>query len=179
MSTRAMIAVKDPTNKDEIIGVYHHFDGYPTGLGRTLWSLAVGPYKDRLDDLVKILIYDNVDGWSSIGHWTGDPSKVIGHNQAEKRKSGLSWEERLKVNNEYAVYYDGERANPNARKMNWSDVDVWIEWVYVFDLENKALEVYENVHLEKCEINGTLDLTSDNIPDFEHLESMRYEEEEL
>ena len=36
MSTRSLIARK---TEDGFEGTYHHWDGYPTGLGYTLWYM--------------------------------------------------------------------------------------------------------------------------------------------
>ena len=60
MSTQAMIG---RFVDSKIEGRYHHFDGYPTGLGKELFKLAKEWGKERL---MKVLIDDHPAGWSSI-----------------------------------------------------------------------------------------------------------------
>ena len=63
MSTRSCIARKTDSG---FIGVYHHFDGYPNGVGRTLFNLRNSHFKGDTDAMLKFLIDDNKGGWSTI-----------------------------------------------------------------------------------------------------------------
>jgi hypothetical protein len=63
MSTRAVIARK---NGDSWAGRFHHWDGYPEGLGQTLVENATGPFAGNLAGLLKILIDDHPAGWDTI-----------------------------------------------------------------------------------------------------------------
>lgn len=68
MSTRAAIA-RPTSNEGEAIsfaGTYHHWDGYPTGLGSTLFELYRGHFNRDLDAMLKFLIDDHPGGWSTI-----------------------------------------------------------------------------------------------------------------
>jgi hypothetical protein len=62
MSTRGIIAKATPTGWR---GRYHHSDSYPSGLGKTLWNLAHGHFKDNLAKMMKVLVNDHT-GWSCI-----------------------------------------------------------------------------------------------------------------
>ena len=68
MSTRSIIARKTGNG---FAGVYHHWDGYPTALGQTLWGLYHKGDKD-LDGMLALLIDSHPAGWSSINgvDWT-------------------------------------------------------------------------------------------------------------
>ena len=68
MSTRSIIARK---TEEGFAGVYHHWDGYPTALGQTLWGLYHKGDKD-LDGMLALLIDSHPAGWSSINgvDWT-------------------------------------------------------------------------------------------------------------
>ena len=72
MSTRAVIA--RPTTEG-FTGVYHHWDGYPSGLGCTLWALYHGHFEEDLQAMCKTLIDDHPAGWSTINgsDWTLNP----------------------------------------------------------------------------------------------------------
>jgi hypothetical protein len=61
MSTRGCIA---RVEGDGFRGVYHHFDSYPTELGRRLFALAQG---QDLDALLQGLIDDHPAGWLALG----------------------------------------------------------------------------------------------------------------
>lgn len=63
MSTRSVIA--EPYG-DGWRGRYHHFDGYPSGVGATLWDLFHGYYLEDLDAMTHRLITDEPVGWSNI-----------------------------------------------------------------------------------------------------------------
>ena len=60
MSTRSAIA---RVHGDGFLGVYHHWDGYPTGLGKTLWD---NTHKMPLKELLNLLIDQHPAGWSTI-----------------------------------------------------------------------------------------------------------------
>ena len=45
MSTREVIARQ---KGDVFEGRYHHWDSYPSGLGKALWELANGTFKGKL-----------------------------------------------------------------------------------------------------------------------------------
>jgi len=47
-------------------GRFHHWDGYPEGLGKTLVENATGPFAGNLEGLLKILIDDHPAGWDTI-----------------------------------------------------------------------------------------------------------------
>lgn len=64
MSTRALIAV--PGRGGVFHGRYHHFDGYPSGLGRELCKLYVDLFDQNIDAMRQLLFYDHPAGWSNI-----------------------------------------------------------------------------------------------------------------
>jgi hypothetical protein len=59
MSTRAIIAVGTQRHWE---GVYHHWDGYPSGLGKTLFDYA--KWIGQLG--IKQLLLENSNGFSSL-----------------------------------------------------------------------------------------------------------------
>ena len=66
MSTRASIARLTQVSPVKWAGRYHHWDGYPSGLGATLWELYHGHFNLDLDAMLKVLIDDHPAGWSSL-----------------------------------------------------------------------------------------------------------------
>jgi hypothetical protein len=64
MSTRSCIARR--TGDATFIGVYHHWDGYPTALGATLYELYRGHFQRDLGRMLNFLIDQHPAGWSTI-----------------------------------------------------------------------------------------------------------------
>jgi hypothetical protein len=60
MSTRSEIFGPDGR------GRYHHFDGYPSGVGATLWELYRHVFECNIGEMRKVLIDDHPAGWSTI-----------------------------------------------------------------------------------------------------------------
>lgn len=71
MSTRAIIARWTPATTVTWEGRYHHYDGYPTGLGRQLHQLHHGHFNGDTDAMKRVLIEEHT-GWSTINgaDWT-------------------------------------------------------------------------------------------------------------
>lgn len=64
MGTRGVIA--RITENESFLGRYHHWDSYPTALGKTLWDVYHGHFKRDLNRMLKYLIDDHPAGWSTI-----------------------------------------------------------------------------------------------------------------
>lgn len=73
MSTRSVIARKTPTG---FTGVYHHWDGYPSGLGSTLFEVRKTIFAGDTGRMLKYLIDCHPAGWSTIN---ADWSKPEGY----------------------------------------------------------------------------------------------------
>jgi len=68
MSTRSCIArlTSKPGEPITFRGKYSHWDGYPSGLGATLFKLWRGHFKKDTNAMLKVLIDDCRCGWSTI-----------------------------------------------------------------------------------------------------------------
>lgn len=130
MSTRAVIA---RPSGDGFEGRYHHFDGYPAGLGRTLWRLArheEGPF-DNLPAMMHTLL-DAHYHWSTINN--ADWSKSAGY-------YGLDLDSTAP--RPPACYCHGERSESDPGFIK-SDGDDWsTEWAYVIDADSGTFTVFE------------------------------------
>jgi hypothetical protein len=80
MATRGAIARLERRDSEGVppafVGAYHHWDSYPTGLGRTLWALYHGHFQKNMEAMLQTLIDDHPAGWSSI--LTSDFTKAPG-----------------------------------------------------------------------------------------------------
>ncbi|GAF94620.1 unnamed protein product, partial [marine sediment metagenome] len=81
MSTRSIIGYYENKKEGKWHGVFHHWDGYPKGVGLTLLSLG----KDKGVEFIKKEIVDkHPTGWSTINrNWELKP---VSCQQAEKFK---------------------------------------------------------------------------------------------
>lgn len=64
MSTRSNIAFLN--DNGTYTATYHHWDGYPTALGATLWSLYHEQFDRDVAAMRRILIDEHPAGWSTI-----------------------------------------------------------------------------------------------------------------
>ena len=94
MSTRAVIARWTNKNDREWAGRYHHWDGYPSGLGVTLYQLVRNKVIGDLATTVKELIDDHPAGWSTItgADWHLEPGYAEGSDEPCKACGRLMWE---------------------------------------------------------------------------------------
>lgn len=122
MGTRAIIAkaiLEDGEYKGKYTGVYHHWDGYPTGVGAKLIELLNTRFKGNLGSMLYWLIDQHSAGWSSLhgNRDNGYKPECYCHPKRKDRK-------------------------PEAKgQFVDQDSDCCQEWTYVFDTENRLLYV--------------------------------------
>lgn len=121
MSTRATIA---RIRGDGFAGVYHHFDGYPSGLGATLFKRA---QEVEVGDMLHFLIDEHPAGWSTINDadWAAPPGFS---------ENGFSTEGP-------ACYCHGGRSEGAMTITHEDDTDA--AWAYVLDAHAKTMAVLE------------------------------------
>ncbi len=132
MSTRSCIA---RIKGDGFEGVYHHWDGYPTALGKTLWDLAhARPDNDvgeATKQMLRLLIDRHPAGWSSINgdvDWSQEPGF---------REGGFD-------NGRGPECYCHGGRHEEAQAITQDD-DMGMEWAYVFDENAPTMTVLERV----------------------------------
>lgn len=126
MSTRSTIARKTPSG---FRGVYHHWDGYPTALGKTLFHLRKDVFKGSTTAMLKFLIDEHPGGWSTIND--RDFSKAPGFSESSSMKN-----EPGKGPECYCHGDRHESANPINHRTASS---CGCEWAYVFKSKNEML----------------------------------------
>lgn len=131
MSTRSAIARCNKTfaTTGGFKGVYHHWDGYPDGLGQTLFLAYKGEtgtpdldqFKGDLEGLLKYLIDEHPAGWSSI---QANPCQA----------------------------YPAEHRDVKITQKNASGSGC--EWVYAFDVKKKQMYVLSSVNEDGSKMIG-------------------------
>jgi hypothetical protein len=157
MSTRSIIA--RATGEGTFKGVYHHWDGYPTGLGKYLTKILADPFGNDLPRMLDTLIDEHPAGWSTI--LAKDFSLEPGYtweNVNHPSSEGLTDAEYHKAMEAYRAMPDMRRPQcychgarrEEAQTLTERD-DPGAEWAYVFEEEERVLHV---CHRAKHSQNG-------------------------
>jgi len=153
MSTRAIIARSLPDGEWE--GAYHHWDGYPSGLGKTLWDMLHGGSGeagalvfDSVEQLLSYVIDEHPAGWSHLY-----PARVLVKDSESPSGWDFSDEQRPEC---YCHGYFGERddvkpdrshlhspAKFKTRRERYNAALFW-EYIYIFERDHKTLTILAN-----------------------------------
>jgi hypothetical protein len=153
MSTRACVARK--TGPTTFRGVYHHWDGYPTALGSTLWKLYRGHFKRDLESMLTFLIEKHPAGWSTIN--SADFNLPAGYQEAKYRKKRNGNDDYSKPIPHGPICYCHGGRHEEASPVTEKD-DCGMEWAYVFDIEKKLMHVLERVYTDNAVSTGGANL---------------------
>lgn len=147
MSTRGLIMRYTP--EGGLFGRYHHFDSYPTGLGKTLWRTLHGHFGGDLAAMLKVLIDDHPAGWSSINdcNWNLEPGYGLGpKNYYGDRKyrtpDGKTDFAKIYADTPPACYCHGERSEERQDITEKGFKDSWAEYVYAFNVGDRRLDIF-------------------------------------
>jgi len=121
MSTRAIIARKTPDGWE---GRYHHFDGYPSGLGAALHEIGNEVFGGDIGAMMTTLIDDHPAGWSNIQNvdWTREPG--FGDPKGPE------------------CYCHGQRHEGPDLRTSAGAPDCFEEYLYVVDVDARTIAVY-------------------------------------
>lgn len=121
MSTRALIARK---TEDGFEANYHHWDGYPSGLGLTLVELYQGHFERDAEAMLRFLLDEHPAGWSTINGQ--DFSKPAGFGSPGPQ-----------------CYCHGDRSETGSLITDKSNGFMGAEWLYVIDPKVSAMFIYD------------------------------------
>ena len=165
MSTRAAIARWTNIANGEWAGRYHHWDGYPCGLGATLYHLVRRRVIGDLEMTIQMLVDEHPAGWSTINgaDWSKQPGYEGDDKERCKKCGRSSWEhyaqsyatpERQKQLESILATLPAEKADRIRRKQEF------VLWhVFEHDLE-KAKGPACYCHGDRCE--GPQEITQAN-----------------
>ena len=129
MGTRACIA---ETHEGSWRGRYHHWDGYPTALGKTLWDVYHGHFGRNITTMLQFLIHDHPAGWSTI-------------NGADwNMQAGYVGMDSVETNQGPQCYCHGTRHEGAEPPLGPED-DAGLEWCYVIDAVARTMTVLKHV----------------------------------
>ncbi len=126
MSTRGCIARLQRRSPLEFKGVYHHWDSYPSGLGRALFRIRRRDFKNDTNAMLNVLIDQHAAGWSTIvgRNFTLTPGFRT------MRQSGAA---AVNENERPECYCHGARGEDGWTVTHGNAAGSGIEYAYVFD----------------------------------------------
>jgi hypothetical protein len=142
MATRGCIGRKTENGTLEMR--YHHFDSYPSGLGKSLYEIYNGHFQQDLPKMMSFLVDEHPAGWSTIKDC--DFSLAPGYMFHDYRTT--SWEEYWD-SEDYRrphCYCHGARHDKAAMYTSIAQAnESSCEFIYVFSVENEqdTMTVYE------------------------------------
>ena len=155
MSTRSIIARQ---HSNGFTGTYHHWDGYPSGLGYTLWHMYRDNIYDNpkfeLNDMMELLIDDHPSGLSSINgvDWSQPIGYVADYNKGRELNSPQ-------------CFCHGDRSETVDQPYT-DQTDCGAEFAYTFekdlDIETDVMHIYEKQYDDGRHTTEFFGMTTDN-----------------
>lgn len=140
MGTRGAIARAVP---DGFAGVYHHWDSYPSGLGRTLFTLYNGFFERDLERMLAFLVDEHPAWWSTInGHDFRKPPGWSDTDESYRDPATLGPK----------CYCHGGRSEEGWVVTDANAAGSGVEYVYAFDAESRQMLILSSY----CDPNGEL-----------------------
>lgn len=130
---------------------YHHWDGYPVSLGKTLFHLYNGHFEKNLSSMLKVLLDDHPAGWSTINDkdfrlepgWTeflySKPAHLYSFDDYQKELEAYKQTDDA---HRPICYCHGKRDDEEAHWIAPGDVLPSMEYLYVFDEEIAHMDIY-------------------------------------
>lgn len=172
MSTRGCVAIK---KGDGWLGLYNHFDSYPTGLGREVWEHIRG--KDLKQFAEELLRFDDWRNYLNEGVCEYCGKKGLG--QPHSISGMISVKRKDQVNakkSETSSYVDPEAKNHEHGKLEDKITpknveNTGLEWIYVIDPIRGTMTVYRVVYEMGSALVVEIDLRDSNSPDWQAIEN--------
>jgi hypothetical protein len=133
MSTRSCIT---RPAKGGFKGVYHHWDGYPAGVGSRIYELYNTIFEKNVEKMLKFLIDDHPAGWSSI--W-GDPFKPIGFVENDWNSRGSMDINEYQMKKPMMCYCHGSRSEEAWPMTHKNASESGCEYAYVISSDGHML----------------------------------------
>jgi len=119
-------------------GRYHHWDSYPSGLGKTLYNLYNEFFNKDLVKMLKVLIDDHPAGWSTIN------GADFSLNAGWIGNSGADYENK-EVKKQPVCYCHGDRHEDEWLCTDKNASGSGCEWAYAFDTKKKLMKVFASM----------------------------------
>jgi hypothetical protein len=161
MSTRGCVAIGISPQK--FVGVYNHSDSYPTWLGKEIWKFI----KEKgLDVLAQRLALS--DDWEMIEN-DGYCEYCGQRTFRQPHTISMAMPREENIPDPKCIYHEHQTKVSHYDKEK--DLDCFIEWFYLIDIEKKTMTVYPYYYRCKGKGSSVIDLTGYE-PDWERIEKI-------
>lgn len=155
MGTRGVIAER---HGQSWRGRYHHWDSYPTGLGKSLWHVIPGVFGGNLEVALNFLLRQHTS-WSTIqgADWTKEAGYIEDakcrkcgkkYESGHEEKTGHKFEWPRSSDSGPKCHCHGSRNEKSGKYITEGD-DCGVEWAYVLDKKKATLTVLRHIWREK------------------------------
>jgi len=188
MGTRSFVGIYD--DDGGWVARYCHWDGYPRGVGKSLWDNYQKNFKGVLGAMTKILLDEKV-GWSSLAAsdltlppvWA-DGYKFDDHDTRAWKSTEeitqqiyamqcelmLTDEELRILLYEFAPKSYTARGETDEQLITQVSDLGWLEWGYVFNVPDRRMDIY-TVHGGYAVPAATIWLDQETEPEWEKIEN--------
>ncbi|HEX2615722.1 MAG TPA: hypothetical protein VHL10_09525 [Nitrososphaera sp.] len=144
-----MIARTDGTR---MVGVYHHWDSYPSGVGAMLYKLYNGHFQRDSKAMLDVLVDQHPAGWSSINDadfslapgWSSflyDGGTGKAFNRFEYERQLAAYEQTEQARRPHC-YCHGERREAGRLLSSFADAaNSGAEYAYVIDIHTDTMRI--------------------------------------
>lgn len=123
MSTRSCVARRTGDN-GEFVGIYSHWDGYPTCRAAQIWGFIHNKFDGDIDAFLTWAIDEHPGGWSGFGE------ECYCHGAFAERDGSCA--------KDSPHYKEGA---PKGDITHKTIGDSWCEWLYIIDPGSATLEI--------------------------------------
>jgi endonuclease/exonuclease/phosphatase family metal-dependent hydrolase len=170
MSTRAIIGRVNADGSDGWAGRYHHWDGYPSGLGQRLYFLWLTHFVGDTAAMTKYLIDDHPAGWSTI--LTGDFNQPAGfleygvEHEGEPPRNDFDAHRKWEEAQGPQCYCHGDR-HEEASPLETSEqgADTWCEYAYIFNEKKHVMYIFTHLRGKWYSL-ASVRYTSNRLPEY-------------
>ena len=164
MSTRSAICRLTDEGELTFIGRFHHWDGYPSGVGKTLFEILRSHFGGDIEAMLKVLIDDHPGGWSTINrNWDlpvttaqeeddNAPCRECHRTKKQHTKRMHAWRYVIAAEDSkppICYCYPGHTAEQAYFITEQTLADTWCEYAYLFNVDSRHLLILDSSDLSK------------------------------
>ncbi|KKS89313.1 MAG: hypothetical protein UV64_C0007G0016 [Parcubacteria group bacterium GW2011_GWC1_43_11b] len=165
MSTRAAIARIDG---DGWKGIFHHWDGYPSGLGKDIWNLVRGKFQGDIEAFLHYAIEEHPGGWEVISEGSFNDPEEFG----EAFLHGCECHQKP---------YVPSRDVRKPLEEGASCDPLFLEWIYILDPKSRSMTILSHQNRGQGYMHFIVDIVSfdEPEPDWEEIRCQFCEKESM
>lgn len=137
MGTRGCVAVGNP---NKWIGLYNHWDSYPSGLGADVWE----EWKRNSNLPEELLKYDD---WRS--YLAGGICEYCGKKRGQPHSITVNEHTNRPGGDPDALYHKHNEGNPSEHHITNENPDpLFLEWIYILNKDERKIHILAHVSMK-------------------------------